>query len=120
MSSSTKNAIDYLYHAWIGKPIFIVTYGIMGGNSASDQLKNVLTGMKLKVVETRPQLAFPGGPYGASTQGAIGGKLEEEAKSTWASEKGEDIRKGWNELLGAVEEKAKEGQGVEGAAEKTA
>jgi NAD(P)H-dependent FMN reductase len=31
VSGSTKNAIDYLYHAWIGKPILIITYGIFGG-----------------------------------------------------------------------------------------
>lgn len=29
-----KNAIDYLYSEWVGKPVFIVTYGIFGGKIA--------------------------------------------------------------------------------------
>jgi NAD(P)H-dependent FMN reductase len=43
MSGATKNAIDYLYNAWIGKPILIVSYGIGGGTNASDQLKTVVS-----------------------------------------------------------------------------
>lgn len=41
ISGATKNAIDYLYHAWIGKPILIVSYGKNGGANASEQLNVV-------------------------------------------------------------------------------
>jgi len=53
-----KNAIDYGYNEWIGKPILIVTYGIQGAKRASAQLGTILNGMKLRVVEKKPQLAF--------------------------------------------------------------
>ncbi|KAK1639308.1 flavoprotein-like protein [Colletotrichum phormii] len=39
LSGGAKNAIDYLYNEWIVKPISIVSYGIMGGNSASSRLR---------------------------------------------------------------------------------
>jgi NAD(P)H-dependent FMN reductase len=55
-----KNAIDYLYNEWIGKPILIVTYGIHGGAISSESLKKTLVGMKTRVVETRPQLKYAG------------------------------------------------------------
>ncbi|KAI1805563.1 NADPH-dependent FMN reductase family protein [Daldinia bambusicola] len=58
MTGGTKNAIDYLLHEWKGKPVGIVSYGGSGGTNASEQVKDVLTNMSLKVVETRPQLAF--------------------------------------------------------------
>lgn len=103
MSGATKNAIDYLYHAWIGKPILIVTYGIAGGTTASEQLKSVLTGMKLRVAETRPALAFVGGPHGPDTYSAIGkGALGDASKESWKTEKKEDILKGFEELKEAL------------------
>ncbi|KAJ4178279.1 hypothetical protein NW755_013291 [Fusarium falciforme] len=61
IAGATKNAIDYLYNEWIGKPVAIVSYGIQGGTFASEQLNKALTGMKLRVAETRPSLKFHGG-----------------------------------------------------------
>jgi NAD(P)H-dependent FMN reductase len=58
IAGGVKNAIDYLYHEWIGKPVFIVTYGTKGGNHSSDNLKTTHSGIKLRVIETRPQLKF--------------------------------------------------------------
>ncbi|KAI8713728.1 FMN-red domain-containing protein [Fusarium sp. LHS14.1] len=60
IAGATKNAIDYLYNEWIGKPVMIVSYGIQGGTFASEQLNKSLTGMKLRVAETRPSLKFHG------------------------------------------------------------
>jgi len=99
---ATKNAIDYLYHAWIGKPLLIITYGIQGGKTASASLKDVITCMKLKVVETRPQLVFKG--EGMSEVMLAGGKgeLGPETKKNWedaTTESGKDILKGYEELV---------------------
>ena len=112
MSGATKNAIDFLYNAWIGKPILIITYGIMGGSQASEQLKGVLTGMKLKVAETRPQLSFVGGPYGEDLKAAFGGVLAEPSQEAWTGEKKESIVKGVEELKELLKTKEAEGQGV--------
>jgi NAD(P)H-dependent FMN reductase len=99
MSGSTKNAIDFLYNEWIGKPIYIITYGIMGATNASEQLKTVLNGMKLKVVETRPNLVFHGAQAGPDLYSAMGkGELGEGSKKDWEAEKSEELLKGYEEL----------------------
>ncbi|VZI02824.1 unnamed protein product [Fusarium fujikuroi] len=67
LAGGTKNAVDYLYNEWIGKGVLIISYGIFGGNSASEQLDKTLKGMKLNVVDTRPALGFHGGDIVAET-----------------------------------------------------
>ncbi|KAK0122399.1 hypothetical protein ONS95_010637 [Cadophora gregata] len=99
----TKNAIDYLYHAWIGKPVLIVSYGIMGGMSASEQLKKTLEGMHLRVVETRVSLTFPGADPANHNMspgliGAIGGKLIDDVKEKWRVDSKEELLKAFGEL----------------------
>ena len=96
-----KNAIDYLYNEWIGKPILVVTYGIMGGVNSSESLKKIFEGMKLRVAETRPQLTFVGGGYGPDTQLAIGtGTLGEKTRELWKSDKMKgELVKGFEELV---------------------
>lgn len=54
-----KNAIDYLYHEWTGKPAMIVTFGGHGGHQCASQLKTVLGGMGVPVVEKMVGMAFP-------------------------------------------------------------
>jgi NAD(P)H-dependent FMN reductase len=54
-----KNAIDYLFHEWNGKSAMIVSYGGRGGGKAAAQLREVLGGVRMKVAETMPALAFP-------------------------------------------------------------
>jgi len=107
--ASTKNAIDYLYNAWIGKPIIAVTYGVMGGKSASDALKAILTGMKLRLAETRPTLAFKNGQ--AELPHVVGGVLPDEVVEFWKSQS-EDLDKAYAEmtalLLAPKEEEKKE------------
>jgi NAD(P)H-dependent FMN reductase len=100
-----KNAIDYLYHAWIGKPVLIITYGIMGGASASEALTKTLGGMHLDVVEKKVLLEFPGRDaanrnMSPSLMSATGGELHAEAVGGWGKEKRADELAGWEELVG--------------------
>jgi NAD(P)H-dependent FMN reductase len=51
-----KNAIDHLYHEWRSKPALIVSYGGHGGGKCAAQLRDVLTGIGLKLTDTMPGL----------------------------------------------------------------
>ena len=54
-----KNAIDYLFHEWRGKPALIVTMGGTGGNQAREHLTTSLTGIGMKMVPEGVSLKFP-------------------------------------------------------------
>jgi NAD(P)H-dependent FMN reductase len=54
--ASLKNAIDYLYHEWQGKPLMIISYGIGGGTSAAAQLRQVAERLKMRLTEISPAL----------------------------------------------------------------
>lgn len=56
--ASLKNAIDYLYHEWAGKPAAVVTYGSRGGGRAAVHLQQILTGLKMRVAGTAVPLAI--------------------------------------------------------------
>ncbi|NKF24264.1 NADPH-dependent FMN reductase [Solimonas marina] len=43
-----KNALDFLYREWHGKPVSYVTYGTHGGNKGADQIRGVLAGLKMR------------------------------------------------------------------------
>jgi len=97
-----KNAIDYLYNEWIGKPIYIISYGIQGGKTAAESLKITFNIMKLRVVATMPALRFPGDiipAYGVPMTAvqAMSGQLAEESLASWADQK-DEISKGFGEL----------------------
>ncbi|KAK9328607.1 flavoprotein-like protein [Lipomyces starkeyi] len=95
---SIKNAIDYLYNEWQGKPVFIVSYGIQGGLLASDALKQTLDGMKLIVCPTRVALSFHGG-HGPELYAAMGdGVLGDDTKASWTTDKKQSILRGYEEL----------------------
>lgn len=106
-----KNAIDFLYHAWIGKPILVVTYGIFGGSTSSDALVKTLEGMKLQVAETKPQLSFPerdenNRNMSPGLMSAMTGELHETAKEAWSNGESKDlILKGLGELVTKLEAK---------------
>ncbi|SCW03264.1 LAFE_0G06612g1_1 [Lachancea fermentati] len=53
-----KNAIDYLYHEWEGKPAMIVTYGGHGGIKCNSQLTEVLQGVRMKPTQKKVLLTF--------------------------------------------------------------
>ncbi len=56
--ASLKNAIDYLYHEWIDKPVMIVSYGVGGGPSASAQLRQVAERLKMRTTKINPQFTI--------------------------------------------------------------
>jgi NAD(P)H-dependent FMN reductase len=105
MPGGLKNAIDYLYHAWVGKPVLIATYGILGGANASEALTKTLGGVHLDVVEKKVLLEFPGRDaanrnMSPSLMSAMGGELHAEAVEGWGKEKRADVLAGWEELVG--------------------
>jgi len=103
---ATKNAIDFLYNAWIGKPVYIISYGIKGGLTAAASLKTILEGMHLHVVETSTSLEFPGADpanhnMSPTLMAALGGQLADPAKEAWVKEEA-SILKGYGELKSRV------------------
>lgn len=103
-----KNAIDYLYNDWTGKPIVVVTYGIYGANIASESLKTVLEGMGLRVVAKRPALKFAGLPAMDDVYAAGAGSLGEKTLKEWEESKEvkEDLLEAFAELVKKLEEPA--------------
>lgn len=103
----TKNAIDYLYHVWIGKPVLIVSYGIMGGRGASASLKTTLEGMHLQVIDTRPSFEFPErNPeqhnMSPGLLGSMEGKLIDSVVEDWRTKTGE-LLQGYRQLIEKLE-----------------
>lgn len=45
--ASLKNAIDYLYHEWVRKPVAFVGYGTVGGARAIEQLRPVTLAVEM-------------------------------------------------------------------------
>lgn len=60
-----KNAIDYLYAEWTGKPVAIVSHGAHGGAQAADQLTSVLQFMKMDLAPEAVRITVPQDAYGA-------------------------------------------------------
>ncbi|KAJ5159890.1 uncharacterized protein N7482_006894 [Penicillium canariense] len=54
-----KNAIDYLYHEWNGKPAIVVSYGGHGGGKCNKQLREVLQGVRMSPISSNVELTFP-------------------------------------------------------------
>ncbi|KAF4290227.1 hypothetical protein CNMCM8686_001399 [Aspergillus fumigatus] len=78
--ASIKNAIDYLYHEWKGKPGMIVSYGGRGGGKAAQQLHQVLQGLGMQPVEPLVALTFPTQAFtGRAIKGEDLGVLEDES-----------------------------------------
>ncbi|KAM0670292.1 hypothetical protein ACQRIT_007588 [Beauveria bassiana] len=50
--ASLKNALDYLYHEWAGKPAVVVAYGGRGGGKAAAHLQQILAGLRMRVAAT--------------------------------------------------------------------
>lgn len=95
-----KNAIDYLYHEWSGKPAMIVSYGGHGGVKAAAQFRQVLQGVRMKVAATMPALSFP------SKQTLFQASKGEELallgeRGMWHSER-EVVCKSFEELMSLV------------------
>lgn len=56
--ASLKNALDHLYHEWVGKRAVIVSYGHRGGVKAAEQLRQVLLGLHMHPAEAAPGLVL--------------------------------------------------------------
>ncbi|KAK9685783.1 hypothetical protein K7432_015379 [Basidiobolus ranarum] len=56
--AALKNAIDYLYKEWNGKPAVIISYAHRGGGRAAAQLRQVLEGVRMLPATTMPAIAF--------------------------------------------------------------
>jgi NAD(P)H-dependent FMN reductase len=55
-----KNALDYLFNEWKGKPAMVVSYGGHGGDKCAAAMKVVLGGgLHMKVVDKTVNLSFP-------------------------------------------------------------
>jgi NAD(P)H-dependent FMN reductase len=51
-----KNALDFLYHEWAGKPVSCVTYGARGGNKSAAQMHGVLQGLHMRELDERLEI----------------------------------------------------------------
>lgn len=49
--ASLKNALDFLYHEWSGKPALVVSYGGKGGSKAAEHLQQILASMHMRVAK---------------------------------------------------------------------
>lgn len=49
--ASLKNALDFLYHEWSGKPALVVSYGGKGGSKAAEHLQQILASMHVRVAK---------------------------------------------------------------------
>jgi NAD(P)H-dependent FMN reductase len=57
--ASLKNAIDYLHHEWQHKPVGFVSYGgVAAGTRAVQQLKQVVTALRMLPVYDSVNIAF--------------------------------------------------------------
>ncbi|KAK5057712.1 hypothetical protein LTR84_011713 [Exophiala bonariae] len=100
--ASLKNAIDYLFHEWKGKPALVVSYGGHGGGKAAAQLQGVLGGIGMKVVEKAPPLTFiDREQVGKAFRGEDLGLEGEAGRSLWVKER-EDVGVAWEQFLGLL------------------
>lgn len=58
--ASLKNAMDFLFNEWKGKPAMIISYGGHGGGKAAEQLKQVCQGLRMMPLDEPVCLTFPG------------------------------------------------------------
>ncbi|WP_075204380.1 NADPH-dependent FMN reductase [Haematomicrobium sanguinis] len=62
--ASLKNAIDYLYAEWEGKPAAIISYGGHGGGQSYNQLHSVLSFIGLRLTSSGINIVIPRDAYG--------------------------------------------------------
>jgi NAD(P)H-dependent FMN reductase len=104
MSGATKNAIDYLYNEWPGKPVAVISYGTQGGERANKHLSESLElVMKMKVAPTKVKLAFA---PGNDVMTAISeGKLGDDTRKAWTEAGAKDqILKAFGEVKDILEQ----------------
>lgn len=80
--AALKNALDYLYHEWTGKPAAVVTYGSRGGGRAAGHLQQILQGLRMRVAGTAVPLAIG---LGDINECLAVGALSDAVVERWAS-----------------------------------
>jgi NAD(P)H-dependent FMN reductase len=94
-----KNALDYLFNEWKGKPAMVVSYGGHGGDKCAAAMKVVLGGgLDMKVVDETVNLSFPS--RDVLYKAAVGSDLGLDAgsgRSMWAEERS-NIIKVWEKM----------------------
>ncbi|OJZ92902.1 hypothetical protein ASPFODRAFT_40391 [Aspergillus luchuensis CBS 106.47] len=99
--ASVKNAIDYLFHEWKGKPALVVSYGGHGGGKAAEQLRQVLQGVRMRPLERMIGLKFP--EMKEVERAARGEDLGLDGEGGyWVGER-EGIQAAFGELIAALE-----------------
>jgi NAD(P)H-dependent FMN reductase len=95
-----KNAIDYLFNEWKGKPAMIVSYGGHGGDKCAAHLKQVLAGgIDMLVVDETVNLAFPNRDFLVkATMGKELGLDASNDEGVWAKERGQ-IVDAWQKMV---------------------
>jgi len=88
-----KNAIDFLFNEWKGKPALVVSYGGHGGGKSGAQLQQVLAGCRMQVCTTQPTLAFP------SSEATVAAALKGELVGSFSEEENQRVPEGFKELL---------------------
>lgn len=77
----------------------VVTYAMDGGPNASAALAGSLEHVGLRVVPTRPQLAFKDGSIGDGRLATLRGELGERSVREWEENGGkEKVLRAWGEL----------------------
>lgn len=101
--ASLKNALDYLYKEWNGKPAMIVSYGgVAGGGRAARQLAEVLTELQMPALKTSVQMKYPSRDILAKIQASEDLGLDKAGDgSIWNSHR-EEIGKTFEELVDLV------------------
>lgn len=81
-SAVLKNAIDWAYHQWSGKPVAFVGWGSVGGSRSVEHLLQIVPRVGLVAIH-RPVLIIPsrdldenGQPLSPATVSAINGTLD--------------------------------------------
>lgn len=94
-----KNAIDYLYNEWKGKPFMVVTYGGHGGVHAAAALQLVLGGgLKMAALAETVNLTYPSKDVLTTcARGEQLGLPPSGTATTW-QDRQEDIANAWREL----------------------
>ncbi|KAK3833373.1 MAG: flavoprotein-like protein [Linnemannia elongata] len=95
--ASLKNALDYLFYEWKDKPAAIVSYGGHGGNKATEHLRGILGGLRMKAVATAPALTIRGSVFEESL---AQGHITQEQVTAWREAGAEEaIRQMFEELI---------------------
>lgn len=103
--ASLKNALDYLYHELVGKPVGLITYGSRGGEKAAAHLADIVGGaFKMDLCDSKVRLKITHTSY-EETQKLQ--RMSPEREAEWASDGSEKaIQDMYFELASKLKTKA--------------